>query len=308
MNNDDPNPDYRQPWPHDFPPSTASTGAVLPPEEQLVTESGNIDPTGLESMLARIRSKSEAFEKHLSECPQVIWCPVCKHGAILDVDESFKAQKETYVCEKCEAKKAEQQFAARCDAAGIPSDVRHATIENFQTDRPNVKQDFQSPAKFVAAAKEFLIKGKRNIILAGKAGIGKGHLGAAIAMHFMRLGWRVAWIECARLFRDYHRAYENSTNEAITAKLGSIALLVIDEICLRDLPADGEEILFAILDRRHKEGRPTVLLGNKIASEIRMWLGERISDRLRSGGVIFCYGEWDSMRGQATDGAGANEF
>lgn len=279
-----------------------------PLEEALVTESGHVDPTGLDAMLARIREKSEAFERHLSECPQTMPCP-CGGTAKLDVDASFKAQCSQYTCEKCEEKKAEQRFIALLDKACIPSDVRHATIENFQTNRQRINPKYQVPARFVEAAKEFLVKGKRNIILSGIPGIGKGHLAAAIAIHFIKLGWRVAWIECARLFRDYHKAYENGSNESITDRLGTIALLVIDEICLRDLPADGEEILFAILDRRHKEGRPTVLMGNKPADEVRAWLGGRITDRLRSGGVIFCYGEWESMRGQATDGANSkNEF
>lgn len=303
MNTSDQTPDYRQPWPYDFPPSTASTGAIIPLEEKLVAESGGIDPTGLDAMLARIRQNSDAFEAHLSQCPPKIACPTCGGVAGLDVDASFKAQKETYLCASCEAKKREQIIARRCELSGIPSDVRHATIENFQTNRPKVNPKFQTPARFVEAAKEFLVKGKRNIILSGIPGIGKGHLAAAIAIHFIKLGWRVAWVECARLFRDYHKAYENGTNEDITDKLGNIALLVIDEICLRDLPADGEEILFAILDRRHKEGKPTVFLGNKPADEVRKWLGGRITDRLRSGGVIFCYGEWQSMRGSSEDGS-----
>lgn len=80
-------------------------------------------------------------------------------------------------------------------------------------------------------------------------------------------------------------------------------LLILDELCLRDLPADGEEILFTLFDSRQKTARRTLCLGNKPAQETRLWLGDRISDRLRSGGVTFCYGAWQSMRGGAGDGA-----
>lgn len=273
------------------------------PDEDIVVVSGCIDPKGLDAKLARIREKSEEFERYLAACVQTQSCAKCGAIAELDVDASFRDYAATYTCRNCERIKDEAAFAAACERAGIPSDVRGATIENFQTDRPDINPQFQSPAQFADAARGFLVKDKRNLILAGTPGIGKGHLAAAVVMHFIRKKWRAAWVECARLFRDYHRAYEARENEAITNRLGAIGMLVLDEICLRDLPADGEEILFTILDRRHKEKRPTILLGNKPAAEIKAWLGGRITDRLRSGGVSFCYGEWESMRGHSADGA-----
>lgn len=286
------------------------TAADRPPEANPLVTADQIEPDALERQLATIRRASEAFEQSLADGPQTQPCPVCGHDAKLDKEACYSGTvaKAVYTCEHCAEQKAAQELGARIERAGIPSDVRNATLDNFLTDRPEVRQGHlfpthKTPAQFITAAREFLIKGKRNLILAGTPGIGKGHIAAAIAIHFLKLGWRVAWVECAKIFRDYHRAYGNDTNEAITDRLGGIALLVIDEVCLRDLPADGEEILFAILDRRHKDGKPTVFLGNKPADEIRAWLGGRITDRLRSGGVLFCYGEWQSMRGQEADGS-----
>lgn len=291
----------------DSPPATIAN---------LVTDDGTPDPSALDAMLARIKAQSDAFVADLhANNPQTAGCRVCGHPSELNEDASIAHQGPVYDCENCDAIRAQQKIGERIERAGIPSDVRHATLENFSVHRAGIKfgekfPSHKNPAQFVEAAKQFLQKGKRNIIFAGAPGIGKGHLAAAIAIHFIKAHkWRVAWIECARLFRDYHKAYETGTTDEIAERLGAINLLVLDEICLRDLPADGEEILFAILDRRHKEGKPTIMLGNKPADDIRAWLGGRIVDRLRSGGVIFCYGEWESMRGQATDGSrNANEF
>lgn len=278
----------------------------------------NVHRLNLDGAEERFAAAAEAsrlrFEKAMESAPEKANCIACGSESILDRELSFENAKPSYSCLNCKQKKRERVIGERIERSGIPLDVRDATIENFITNRPNVKAgkdfpEFKTPEQFKTAASAFLKKGHRNLFFAGTAGIGKGHLAAAIAIHFIReMNWHVAWVECAKLFRDYHRAYADDSNESMTDRLGTVSLLVLDEICLRDLPADGEEILFAILDRRHKEGRPTIMLGNKPAKAIREWLGERIVDRLRSGGVSFCYGEWESMRGKGGDGANANEF
>jgi DNA replication protein DnaC len=188
---------------------------------------------------------------------------------------------------------------------GIPFDVCGSTIDNFHLDRPNVKtgEGFNSPSKFLEFAEMHRCGEIRNLILAGTPGIGKGHLAAALAIEAIDAGKRVAWIECARLFGSYHAAYATQSTDRVIEPLVSADLLVLDEICLRKLPEDGEEILFTVLDGRHKAKRQTILLGNKTAKETRAWLGERIRDRLNSGGLRFAFGEWDSMRGNDADGA-----
>lgn len=291
----------------DYPP-------LLTDVDKLTDSECGLDHDALERQLARVLSYSQRFDELLASAPQFARCAVCGDSAFLDADLSREAGQPAYDCQKCKDRKEQQRLGARLERAGIPCDVQGASLENFSTDRPGVKsgpefRTHKTPEQFRAAAREFLKKGQRNLILAGSAGIGKGHLAAAIASHFIRtMNWRVRWVECAKLFRDYHRAYESGTNEQITDTLGTVQLLVLDEICLRALPADGEEILFAITDRRHKRALPTIMLGNKPAEDVRAWLGERITDRLRSGGVIFCYGEWESMRGKLSDGANANEF
>jgi len=257
-----------------------------------------------ERWLAAIRAKSDAFEQHIDAAPAAKPCGI--HGEMLNTlnrEASWQAGKLVYVCSVCEHEAFIERCQKRVAAAGIPADVRHATIENFMTDRKGVKagKGYVAPAVFKEKAEIFAAGGLRNLILAGTPGIGKGHLAAAIAIQHIARGKTVAWAECARLFADYHRAYKTDTTETIIRYHANAALLVLDEVCLTDLPKDGEEILFAILDRRHKAGLSSILLGNAIADTVKKWLGGRIVDRLRSGGVALCYGEWDSMRGTAEE-------
>lgn len=263
-------------------------------------------PDALDGLLEAIRVRSEQFEAFLDAQPQAIPCP--QHGALLmglNRAASLAEAKPVYSCPKCEQENMLRRMDRRIAAAGIPADVRHATLANFQQDRPGIvtEKGYQGPAKFVEAALAFARGSMRNLILAGKPGIGKGHIAAALAIATIMRGKRVKWTECAALFNAYHHAYKNDATDAVVREHVTPALLVLDEIGFRELPADGEEILFAVLDGRHKHGDSTILLGNKAAKETREWLGDRISDRLRSGGVTMCYGEWESMRGKEHDGA-----
>lgn len=280
---------------------------MLPPptEFDIVIPERAFDLAALDRLEATIRAKSEAFDAMLDACQQSVLCDSHGTAAMLNREASRAAASPVWTCPACEREKLAKRHAKRIEAAGIPADVRHATLENFGVNRPLAKttDGCVSPMKFLEAAKKFEAGEVRNVGFAGTPGIGKGHLAAALAINALARGESAAWIECARLFSAYHRAYKTDETEMVTDRYANAKLLVLDEICLRDLPADGEEILFGILDRRHKAGLRTIFLGNAPAEAIRKWLGSRIVDRLRSGGVAFCYGEWQSMRGGEQDGA-----
>lgn len=290
-------------------------GKIKPPQTVAV-----VVERPLEDVFAKIseltEQRTEQFRAYLANASEQRECK--RHPgqiAVLNEEASHAATdaywskpeqiRLIYRCPQCISVTTVDRRARKIVQSGIPADVRHATFDNFDTNRCDVKAetDFKTPADFLAKTKTFASGSLRNLFLCGTPGIGKGHLAAAVAIERLNAGESIAWIECARLFNAYHEAYANGGTEAVTVKYAAASLLVLDEICLRNLPADGEEILFAILDRRHKAGLQTLLLGNAIAEDVRKWLGSRIVDRLRSGGVAFCYGEWASMRGATGDGA-----
>lgn len=264
--------------------------------------------TSIARLLSTIREKSDVFEAQLEAAPKTQPCD--RHpdqSAVLLFDASWKAGELVYGCGECAGDIQTRRRTRRIERAGIPCDVRHATLENFDTQRPNVNIEWKSPSQFLEAAFKFKRGETRNVLFCGIPGIGKGHLAGALAIEAIDAGEDVAWIDCAGLFSAYHQAYTTNETAEVIAKYSYAYLLVLDEICLRALPADGEEILFAIIDRRHKSNRRTIMLGNKPAKEVKEWIGGRIYDRLKSGGCLFRYGEWDSMRGKSKDGSG-DEF
>jgi DNA replication protein DnaC len=264
--------------------------------------------------MASLEEKGRLTLQMIEATPQTTTCPKCQGDAFLDRtsvyldDITGRPTIPIYVCPACTRAKQLQHKRDQLIKIGIPADVLDATLANFKTDRPNVKTGvgFSTPTDFLESA--YRLEGGviRNLILSGTCGIGKTHLAAALAKKESRPGRRIAWTTCAKLFADYHNAYKDNSTEKVIAPLINANLLVLDEICLRRLPDDGEEILYNIIEPRSKSSGRTILLGNKPAGETREWLGERIRDRLKSGGLDFRYGEWASMRGTENDGA--NDF
>lgn len=253
-------------------------------------------------LLGSIQAKTAAFEAELAAMPPSRDCK--QHPGTMAVmihEASLQAGRAVYRCPLCAGDENQKARERRLIAAGIPSDVRHATLENFRTDRPGIKTG--TPAEFIRIAQAIHDHTARNAIFAGTPGTGKGHCAAAVAIARIDAGWPVAWVECSALFRAVHRSYEAGGPDAIYSRYIVVNLLVLDEIALRALPADGEEILFTILDGRHKAGTQTILLSNETLPKIREWLGERIRDRLNSGTVLRHYGQWASMRGEEDDAA-----
>lgn len=259
----------------------------------------------LDLLLDKLEQSRLAHEARIDNAPPFGPCPHHgEHAAELVRDKLNADGSLRYTCPQCRADKRRMQRLGDLRESGVPLDALHATLANFDTDRPGVSVAHHSPRKFLASAEALKSRQIRNLILCGSPGIGKGHLAAALCIEAYDTGRSFAWTTCPDLFRDYHNAYTDNSTDSIVGHYGGVSLLVLDELCLRTLPADGEEILFAIFDLRHKRGKQTILLGNKSAEDTRQWLGARIVDRLRSGGVIFCYGEWQSMRGREGDGSG----
>lgn len=256
-------------------------------------------------LLAMAAKRSEVFAFQIQAAARQRNCPTCDHLSTLNEDESLTAGKLVYRCESCAAVQAETAKRDHWRKSGIPVDVHHATFDNFDTTGiPALASDSQT--KFLRAAKEFDTGTVRNLIMAGTPGIGKGHLAAAIAKTRIERFYRYAvqWWVMHKLFEASHRAYEDGNRQMMIDRLVDVPLLILDEIALAPPPADGERFLYDIINGRQQNRRQTIFLSNKAAEQIRNWLGPATTDRLRSGGVRFLWGDWPSARGSKIEGGG----
>lgn len=235
----------------------------------------------------------------IKNAPPVTKCHHCQFPtARLNPERSMNEGRPIWDCENCQRIATADAWARRQIAAGIPVDVRHATVQNWHPGDPAPNSDH--PSAFLTAAESFCGADLRNLILAGPPGIGKGHLAAAIANRYLECDHRVRWRIMHRLFEAGHRAYEQNNREDFIFQHVAMHLLILDEIAMVELPKDGERTLYDIIDGRQKARLQTILISNQPAVVVRNWLGAAITDRLRSGGVKFLWGDWPSARGNRT--------
>jgi len=254
-------------------------------------------------IIAKAQARAAAFAPILTEAPPAKTCKACGEVSTLNREASEAACALAYDCRSCAATAAHEHLRQVWRRAGIPSDVLHATFDNFDLDRPP-REKSDPPHTFKQACITFQHGSPRNLIMAGSVGIGKGHLAAAIAKERIAQAgdYSVQWWNCHKLFEASHRAYENGDRQRMIDRLADVALLILDEVAFAELPKDGMRLIYDVIDGRQKNCRQTLLLSNRPAVVIREWLGAAAVDRLRSGGARFLWGDWESARGTKIEG------
>ncbi|UFQ02235.1 ATP-binding protein [Pseudomonas fitomaticsae] len=217
-------------------------------------------------------------------------CPECIRIAKEDEAERAKIQ-ERY------------ELHLKLGAALIPKRFTSKTLNGYQVETPGQKEALRVCRKYVAKFEEISETG-RCLLMLGKPGTGKTHLGVAIANELMR---KTASTAVYRTFgsilheiRATYRQGSERTEGQIIAAVVSPSLLVLDEIGVsKETPSDFElTTLFAIINGRYEQMRPTVIISNLDGKALPSAMGERCVDRLREGGVIVLPFEWESQRGK----------
>lgn len=140
----------------------------------------------------------------------------------------------------------------------------------------------------------------RCLLLLGKPGTGKTHLAAAIAWQVMTQSsatavYRTVGGILQYIKGSYDSRAEYSEAEAF-ASLVKPSLLVIDEVGATKPTEFEQATLFAIINGRYEDQRPTIVVSNLMPAELPPVLGERSVDRLREGGGIALVFDWQSAR------------
>ena len=221
-------------------------------------------------------------------------------------------------CQKCateqreaeERKQREQHRReireARMRYSGIEGRFAEATFDSFNAVTAAQQKVLEACRQYAGSVD---LKGGSGLWLIGPPGTGKTHLGCAMVRHAIEVRDTEAAIfsgrEIVRMLRATwgHRGQERDmdgralTEEKLIFDLGHMPLLVIDEIGV-NFGSDAETVqLFDVIDLRYKHRRPTVLLSNLPAKELKAAIGDRAYDRLREGAqTLVC--NWDSNRGR----------
>ncbi|MDD1966164.1 ATP-binding protein [Pseudomonas putida] len=195
-----------------------------------------------------------------------------------------------------------EAMAKKLGAALIPKRFADRTLDNYRVEHEGQRKAQAFCKRYVAAFAEIERTG-RCLMLLGQPGTGKTHLGAAMANDLMRTTSATAvYRTVGSILQSIRATYGNSEqSEAdILSSLIEPSLLVLDEVGVsKEQPSDFElTTLFAIINGRYEQMRPTVVISNLSGDQLPAAMGERCVDRLREGGGVVVPFEWESQRGK----------
>ena len=227
-------------------------------------------------------------------------CPACSQAW-----EDRRVAEEARRKLEADAAAEQERLQRRLSQSGMKGRMFASTFDNFEC-AGKLQQDVLAQCRsFAEGVKP---DGGGGLWLIGPPGTGKTHLGSAMVQHVIREHRQWACVLSAREIITMQRAswgkkpvsnpwdWAPQTTEEIVEHLGNVALLVLDEVG-NSFNTEAEQVqLFDVIDLRYKLCRPTVVISNLPAQEMKKTLGDRSYDRLREGArVLQC--TWPSARG-----------
>jgi DNA replication protein DnaC len=113
-----------------------------------------------------------------------------------------------------------------------------------------------------ALAPDFMTEG-RCLILTGKPGRGKTHLAVAIAYRAIQNGFDAVFVTAAEMIDDLSAAFREGRLAAALTKYTHPAVLVVDEVGYLTYGTDAANMLFHVVNDRHRRKRSMIFTTNK---------------------------------------------
>jgi DNA replication protein DnaC len=113
-----------------------------------------------------------------------------------------------------------------------------------------------------ALSPDFVTEG-RSLILLGKPGRGKTHLAVAIAYRAIQNGFESLFVTAAELIDELSKAFRNGQLAQALERYTHPHVLVIDEVGYLTYGTDAANMLFHVVNDRHKRKRAMIFTTNK---------------------------------------------
>jgi len=143
------------------------------------------------------------------------------------------------------------------------------------------------------------IREHRNVLLAGKSGVGKSHIAQALGHRACLQGYKVIYITANDMMHQLRAARGDGTYDRRLLKFTSPDLLIIDDIGLHPLKHDAPIDLYEIIRQRYQRGA-IIITSNRDLDEVGELFGDVLlasaaMDRLLDNAHIITI-EGDSFR------------
>lgn len=144
-----------------------------------------------------------------------------------------------------------------------------------------------------------------NLLLSGKCGTGKTHLGHAIVNELKKKEVDAVFLRFPTLSGMFFDRERNQTE--LSDVLGSVSCLVLDEVGAFQHSDYDLKRLFEIIDLRHERALPTVFISNLNAEDLARAIGRRSADRIGARLVVLPF-TWGSYRKATAQAHNLGEF
>ena len=218
------------------------------------------------------------------------------------------------LCPLCEAEKREASLrldAVRTRAeivryqmeqlagqAAIPRRFLDRTFDSFGTKEPDQKMALDICKAYVGAEWDAVSASGRCMCIAGKSGTGKTHLAVGMIRELLNRGLPAVYSTSADIFRRIKESFTTAgltEREAIMA-FARPALLVIDEVGRQYGTQAERAMFFEVINARYSDVKPTVIVSNLDAPNLKAYLGDSVLSRLAEGGGKFIFLAGKDMR------------
>lgn len=221
-----------------------------------------------------------------------VWsgCPSCKDE---EAEEAGRKEAEARaVLERDRIDRMLQQTA-------IPQRFLDRTFDNWRVTNDGQGHALKVAREYVANFDSHHATGS-SLVFSGAAGTGKSHLAAAILKGILprHVGAYMTFMGMVRLIRETWRPDSKRSESQVITELGTLPLLVLDEIGVQYGTDAEHTLLFEVMDRRYRDQKPSILLTNQDKEGFKRFVGDRVYDRMTETARWVTF-DWSSYRVQA---------
>lgn len=202
-------------------------------------------------------------------------CPIC------DDEEHRKQLKE--IIENHDRNKAREVFKRSC----VPSKYTRSTFGDFVPSCHEAANMKKKLGQYVMRFDEALKQGV-SYLISGGTGTGKTLLSTAVLNNIMHRGYTGIYVSTIDFLLRVKRAWsaksDLTVDEIIQNYVDNFDLLVLDDILKGKVTSNDKAMIFALLDRRNQEDKPTIGISIFSEAAISSKLDPDVIRRLHNGG------------------------